>query len=106
MNRGDIYWVNFDPAIGSEITKLRPAIIVSNNISNANLSRVQVIPLTSNVSKLYPCEALIIVKNKNAKALADQTTTVDKSRLKGIIAVLTNTDLVKINKILKLQLGL
>ena len=106
MNRGDVYWVNFDPSIGSEITKLRPAIIVSNNIANSNLSRVQVIPLTSNTTRVYPCEALVFVKDIMAKAMADQVTTVDKSRINEIIGSLNTQELMKINKILKLQLGL
>lgn len=106
MNRGDVYWVNFDPSIGSEITKLRPAIIVSNNIANSNLSRVQVIPLTSNTTRVYPCEALVFVKDRMAKAMADQVTTVDKSRINEIIGSLNTEELIKINKILKLQLGL
>lgn len=106
MNRGDIYWVNFDPSIGSEITKLRPAIIVSNNTSNSTLSRVQVVPLTSNISRIYPCEAIIFIKDTQSKAMADQITTVDKARIKKLIGVLNSQELEKIDKILKLQLNL
>ena len=106
MNRGDIYWVNFYPVIGTEITKLRPAIIVSNNTSNKTLSRVQVVPLTSNTSRIYPCEAIIFVKDIQAKAMADQITTVDKLRIKNLIGILNSQELKKIDKILKLQLGL
>lgn len=106
MNRGEVYWVNFDPAVGSEITKLRPAIIISNNSSNKHLSRVQVIPLTSNISRVYPCEALVFIKNNPAKAMADQMTTVDKSRIKNIIGVLNNQEIIKVNEIIKLQLAL
>ena len=106
MKRGDVYWVNFDPAIGSEITKMRPAVIISNNISNISISRVQVIPLTSNTSKVYPCETLVFVKNKMAKAMADQITTVDKLRINNLIGVLTSQELKTINNILKLQLDL
>ena len=54
MNRGDVYWVNFDPAIGSEITKKRPAVIISNNLSNMYSLRLQVIPITSKINKVYP----------------------------------------------------
>lgn len=106
MNRGDVYWVNFDPATGSEIKKVRPAVIVSNNISNQAISRVQVIPLTSNITKVYPCEVIVFVKDTFAKAMADQIATVDKSRLKSLMGVLSEQDLKKINKILKLQLDI
>jgi mRNA-degrading endonuclease toxin of MazEF toxin-antitoxin module len=44
MNRGEVWWVDFDPATGSEIKKIRPAVIISNDISNRILSRVVVIP--------------------------------------------------------------
>ena len=49
MKRGEVWWVDFAGAQGGEIQKRRPAVIVSNNASNANLNRLQVIPLTSNV---------------------------------------------------------
>ena len=44
MNRGEVWWVNFDPSIGGEIQKRRPAIIVSNDVANRHLNRVQVVP--------------------------------------------------------------
>jgi mRNA interferase MazF len=81
MKRGEVWWVNFDPSVGGEIRKKRPAVIISNNAANEFLNRVQVIPLTSSVDKLYPSEAYIIFKGNKAKAMADQLTTVSKSRL-------------------------
>ena len=54
MQRGEVWWVEFDPAVGSEIRKTRPGIIVSNNSANRNLSRVIVVPLTSNTERIYP----------------------------------------------------
>jgi mRNA interferase MazF len=62
MLRGEVWWINFDPSVGGEIKKKRPAIIVSNNAANKFMNRIQVIPLTSNTNNLYPSEALITIK--------------------------------------------
>lgn len=64
MKRGEVWWVNFEPALGSEIRKKRPAVIVSNDVANTMMSRVQVVPVTSNIDKLYPSEAYVTVANK------------------------------------------
>ncbi|WP_374686312.1 type II toxin-antitoxin system PemK/MazF family toxin, partial [Promineifilum sp.] len=58
MRRGEVWWVSFDPSLGGEIKKRRPAVIVSNDDSNTYLNRLQVVPLTSSVDRVYPSEAL------------------------------------------------
>ena len=67
MKRGEVYWVRFDPAVGGEIQKTRPAVIVSNDQTNKYLNRVQVVPITSQTDKLYPSEALITVQANAAR---------------------------------------
>ena len=81
MKRGEVWWVNFDPSVGSETRKKRPAVIISNDSSNTFVNRVQIVPLTSNTGTLYPSEALISLQGQASKAMADQIATADKQRL-------------------------
>lgn len=106
MKRGEVWWVAFDPSIGGEITKTRPAVIVSNNAANRAMNRIQVVPLTSKVGKCYPSEAMVRVNGIAGKALADQVTTVSKLRCKGFYGVLDEGDCDAIDNALRLQLQL
>jgi len=101
MTRGSVWWVEFDPSVGSEIKKTRPAVIVSNDIANQHLARVVVIPLTNNISRLYPGEAVVTINNKKNKAMSDQIMSADKSRLKSKIDVLSDNDMLLIENALK-----
>ena len=104
--RGDVYWVALDPALGSEIQKTRPAVIVSNNSCNAFGARVVVLPLTSNVDSLYPGEALVTVKGKPSRALGDQIRSLDKSRLRSRIETLSQDELLAVDEALRVTLSL
>ena len=106
MKRGEVWWVNFDPSIGGEIRKKRPAIIISNNAANKFLNRIQVIPLTSNIKKLYPSEAYVTIQGKQSKALTDQITTVSKIRIFERYGTLPIKDLSNVERALCIHLGL
>lgn len=106
MRRGDVYWINFDPSIGGEIRKRRPAVIISNNAANEALNRIQVVPLTSNAGRLYPSEAMVTIEGKPSKAMADQLTTASKQRVGGRLGALSAKDLKEVERAIKIQLGL
>jgi mRNA interferase MazF len=106
MKRGEVWWVSFDPAVGSEVQKTRPAVIVSNDAANRNLARVVVVPLTSNTDRLYPGEALVTIDGKGGKVMADQIMAADKTRLKSRIGAINKADMTEVEGAILVHLGL
>lgn len=105
MKRGEVWWVSFDPSLGGEIKKKRPAVIISNDAANRYLNRLQVVPLTTQVERVYPSEAVVTFKDRQSKALADQLTTVSKQRLINRAGKLTAADMRRVERVVKIQLG-
>ena len=106
MLRGEVWWVNFDPSLGGEVQKTRPAVIVSNDASNRTLNRVQVVPITSHTERVYRCEAIVSLNGERRKAMADQIATVSKLRLGTRFGILSSTDVRLIDGAIRIQLGL
>lgn len=104
--RGQIWWVNFDPSIGQEVKKKRPAVVMSNDISNKHLRRFQVIPLSSKTGKLYPSETLVMINGRESKAMADQLATVSELRFMDKIGEVNEEEMLAIERIVRLQLDL
>lgn len=106
IKRGEVWWVDFEPSVGGEIRKQRPAIIVSNDAANRHLNRVQVVPLTSKVGRLYPSEAAVVVAGKQGKALADQLTTVSKQRMINRAGSINADEMRQVEQAIRVQLDL
>jgi mRNA interferase MazF len=105
-HRGEVWWVSFDSSVGGEIQKTRPAIIFSNDSANAALNRVIVIPITSQIARLYPGEALIVLNAEQRKAMADQITTASKQRLKSKLGTLSRADVTAVETAVLLQMAI
>ena len=80
IQRGEVYWVNLDPTVGSEIQKTRPALVISPNDMNAKLPRIIIAPITS-AGQPLGCRPEVVFQQKNARILLDQLRCVDKTRL-------------------------
>lgn len=106
MKRGEVWWVEFDPAIGSEVHKTRPAVIISNDAANRNLARVVVVPMTSNTDRQYPGEALVTITGKPGKVMSDQIMAADKTRLKNYLGALSKGDMRAVEEAILVHLGM
>ncbi len=104
--RGEVWIVSFSASVGGEIRKTRPAIVLSNDSANAVLNRVQVVPVSSQVERLYPAETYILLNGERRKAMADQIATVSKERLTRRLGALSKEDIEAVGRVVCLQLGL
>ena len=104
--RGEVWLVAFDTSMGGEVQKTRPAIVFSNDSANASLNRVQVVPLSSQVARLYPSEVYVSLAGDRRKAMADQITTASKQRLLRRLGDLSREDVQSVEKTVRVQLDL
>jgi mRNA interferase MazF len=102
LNKGDIYLVNFNPAVGVEIGKLRPAVIISDNTDNEILDTVIVIPLSTVIEKnTLPYRVHITKREKlkqNSDACIYEIRALSKIRVKEKVASLKESELLDIQE--------
>ncbi|MEW6571909.1 MAG: type II toxin-antitoxin system PemK/MazF family toxin [Nitrospirota bacterium] len=110
MTRGDIYLVDFDPSVGAEIRKTRPAMIISCNEANKHLRTVMVIPFSSRIEKVHPFEVFVRKEDSglevDSKLKISQMRSVDKERMKKYIGTLDDDLIREIEKAIKLHLAM
>jgi len=110
IKRGDVVWVNFDPSVGAEATKIRPAVVVSNDVNNAHSPIVSIAPITSNTERIYSFEVEIPEgvggMTKRSKAMVNQTRAVDKARLVKHLGRLPATIMAAVDRALRLHYDL
>jgi len=111
MRRGELWFANLSPTLGSEIAKRRPVLVVSNDANNRASATVTVLPVTSNVERIYAFEVALAKGagglSKPSKVQAQQVRTISRERISGKrIGMLTPEDMAKVNAALRLHLSL
>ena len=109
--RGEVYLVNFDPTVGSEINKTRPALIIQNNIANkySPVTIVAAITSTTSVNKIYPTEVFVKAGigglTNHSLVLLNQIRTIDKIRLVKKLGTLLPTDMLRVTNAIQISLN-
>lgn len=115
MRRGEVWQVDFDPALGSEANKQWPAVVISNDRANATATRlghgvVAVVPVTSNVAKVYPFQVFLPATTTgltvDSKAQAEQIRSVAIERLRRRVGRVPPAELAQLDEALRLHLAL
>jgi mRNA interferase MazF len=111
MKRGEIYYANLSPAVGSEMDKRRPILIVSNDANNRAANTVTILPITSNVTRIYPFEVLLNPEDsglsKPSKVQAQQVRTISKQRINSdVVGSITEEIMELVDAAIKLHLDL
>src|SRR6266704_1840735 len=115
MRRGEIVTVSLDPARGSEASKTRPAVVVSNDAANATATRLQrgvitIVPVTSNTARIYPFQVLLPARqtglHRDSKAQAEQVRSVAVERVGARVGQLPAALITELDQALRIHLSL
>lgn len=104
IRKGNIYYANLDPVIGSEQDGKRPVVVVQNNVANKHSPTIIIAPITTVIKKIYLPTHIIIYKNaflkKDSTILVEQVRVIDKTRLLTYLGKLTDDQIRKLDKAL------
>ena len=108
--RGEIWLVSLEPTTGSEIGKIRPALVISNDRNNQFADTVTVIPITSKTKKIYPFETFLSHQEthlpRDSKAKSNQIRTIDKRRLIKLLVKLSSEKIAEVEQAILIHLGI
>lgn len=110
ISRGDIYFIDLSPSVGSEQGGKRPCVVVSNNMANRYSPCITVIPLTTSTTKAnIPTHCDLSSETDGVRhsstALCEQIRTVDKSRIVNKVGALSAEAMTKLESAIKIHLG-
>lgn len=100
VNQYDIYWVQLDPTVGSEINKNRPCLVITPNELNSCLKTILIAPITSTIRN-FPMRMTVNIANKDGQICLDQIRGIDKGRLKNKLDTLLQNQIIDLKKIIK-----
>lgn len=101
--------VNFDPTVGAEVRKRRPAVVISNDLNNRYAPVITVVPVSTNISRVYPFEVALPKEaglRQDSKAMANQVRTVSKDRVLQHFGALPKRYLIEIEDAILLHLAI
>jgi mRNA interferase MazF len=100
INQFEVYWINLNPTVGAEMQKVRPCVVVSPNELNKYLDTVIIVPITSSIHG-YPYRVACNIDGRDGEIVTDQIRTVDKSRLKNKISMLSSDERTALQDVLR-----
>lgn len=103
--RYEIYFTNLNPTLGSEISKIRPVVIISDDHMNNHLETIVVCPITSRIHPTWRTRLQITCADKQAEIAVDQIRTISKTRLKKIIDQLSIDEASQLRRIITEMYG-
>jgi mRNA interferase MazF len=110
IKRGEVFLVNFDPTVGAEAKKTRPAVVVSNDVNNVHSPIISIAPISSQVSKVYSFEVEVLPGTgglrSRSKIMINQTRAIDKIRLIKKLGRLPAEIMIRVDQALKLHYDL